>query len=551
MTKVTRGLLLGFFIISRIAPALSQHVPVHISNKGIYLFLDELAADRVIDLNSLVKPYSRATIAGLLAQADTSRYGMGGRQQAELDFYLKDYMKELPGSLPPGPATSWLWKKNHGDKRFDAFYYRDTLFQITVNPILGSDVRVNSNGAFSHWWNGVEAWSYVGRFGFWASLRDNHESLELTARDFQNQRTGGANIKVFEGGKRDFEEFRGGITYGWKWGHVGLIMDQFSWGENNAGSNIFSGRTPAFARLEFSMDPVRWFSFRYVHGVLSSEVVDSTRSFWVNNSYGTDYREVPHSKYLAANMFSFIPLKGLTLSVGNSVVYDSRGPNAGFLIPVAFFKAIDHANNARLDNMNSQLFFTVSSRNLKHFHFYGTAFIDELAMHRITRDDEFNFLSFKAGVSSTMLPDFRMVAEYTWTNCLTFMHYVPTTTFESNRYNLGHYLEDNAKDLYISVAYRPYRTLSIKAYLNHSRKGPDHTELGTVPRSGIAPFEPIVWESTRIGVLASCQIVNDLYARLGFEWRNVSGDQENVDRWTPEVYHGKTGTLHVGLNYGF
>ena len=52
-------------------------------------------------------------------------------------------------------------------------------------------------------------------------------------------------------------------------------------------------------------------------------------------------------------------------------------------------------------------------------------------------------------------------------------------------------------------------------------------------------------------LLASCQIVNDLYARLGFEWRNVSGDQENVDRWTPEVYHGKTGTFRFGLNYGF
>ena len=134
------------------------------------------------------------------------------------------------------------------------------------------------------------------------------------------------------------------------------------------------------------------------------------------------------------------------LSVGNSVVYDSRAPNAGFLIPVAFFKAIDHANNATLDNMNSQLFITASSRNLEHFHFYGTAFIDEFAMHRITENDEFNFLSFKAGVSSTMLKDFRMVAEYTWSNCLAFMHYVPTTTFESNQYNLGHYLEDNAKE---------------------------------------------------------------------------------------------------------
>ena len=222
----------------------------------------------------------------------------------------------------------------------------------------------------------------MGRFGFWASLRDNHESTALTNRDFQNQRIGAANIKSFEGGKRDYEEFRGGITYGWKWGHVGLIMDQFSWGENNAGSNIFSGRTPAFARVELSLKPVRWFSFEYVHGFLNSEVVDSSQSFYVTNAYGTDYREVYHSKYLAANMFTFTPLQGLQLSIGNSVIYDHREINMGFLIPLAFFKAIDHSQNARIDNMNEQMFLSVSSRNLKHFHFYGTLFIDELATAR-------------------------------------------------------------------------------------------------------------------------------------------------------------------------
>jgi hypothetical protein len=61
----------------------------------------------------------------------------------------------------------------------------------------------------------------------------------------------------------------------------------------------------------------------------------------------------------------------------------------------------------------------------------------------------------------------------------------------------------------------------------------------------------VVWESMRIGLLASVQLVNDLYLRLGYEWRTVTGEQETLDRWTPEVYHGKTGTLRMGLNYGF
>ncbi|MCK5136472.1 MAG: hypothetical protein KAR19_11840 [Bacteroidales bacterium] len=542
---VISGLWLGGAL-----PLFSQYVPTHITNEGIYLFLDELATKKVIDLCSLVKPYSRQTIAEKLRKADSLRTGLSSRQQSELDFYLKDYMKELPGPDPHVRATSWFWQKNHGNKRFDVFHYRDSLFQITVNPILGSDVWVNSNGSFYHWWNGVEAWSCAGRFGIWASLRDNHESVELTARDFQNQRTGGSNFKIFSGGKRDYWELRGGITYAWDWGHVGLIMGQFAWGENNAGSNIYSGRTPAFPRIELSMDPVDWFRFTYVHGALISEVVDSSLSFYTTTAYGTDYREVYHPKYLAANLFTFIPWTGLQLSVGNSVVYDYRHPHAAFLLPVAFYKAIDHTLNARIDNMNSQLFLSVSSRNLRDFHFYGTVFLDEVAVDRIFDRQEFNFVSYKAGLATTILPDARIVAEYTWTNALTFMHNIPTTTFESNQYNLGHYLEDNAKDLYVGIAYRPFRTLNIKSYINHAVKGPDHTEMGT-DRLGIVPFDPIVWKSVRFGLLANLQVINDLCIRLGYEWRDVTGEQEYLDRWTPEVYHGQTGTVRIGVNFGF
>jgi hypothetical protein len=531
-------------------PAAAQYLPVHLSNQGIYLFLDELASEGCIDLCSLVKPYSRREISLLLQETGVSRAAMTRARQAELDFFLRDYMKDLPPEGPVEPATSWLWQKRHGNKRFDLFYYSDSLFRLTVNPIVGGDVWANGNGAFYHWWNGVEAWSSVGRFAFWASLRDNHESVELTARDFQNQRIGGANIKVFSDGKRDYEEFRGGITYGWNSGFVGLIMDQFSWGEHNAGANILSGRTPAFPRLELALDPVKWFSFRYVHGFLYSEVVDSTRSFWVNNSYGPEYREVYHSKYLAANMFTFIPVKGLELSVGNSVIYDLQSPSAGFLIPIAFFKAIDHSMNASNNNNNSQLFFSLSSRNLKHFHFYGNIFIDELAVDRIFDPDEYNFVSYKAGLSSTLLLNMRMVAEYTWTNALTFMHYVPTTTFESNQYNLGHYLEDNAKEIFLSASYQLIRTLRVEATYCKALKGPDHTALGT-ERTGIAPFDPVVWESESAGLLASFQLVNDLCIRVGYEWRRVTGEEAYLDRWTPEVYRGKTQTFRFGLNYGF
>jgi hypothetical protein len=72
-----------------------------------------------------------------------------------------------------------------------------------------------------------------------------------------------------------------------------------------------------------------------------------------------------------------------------------------------------------------------------------------------------------------------------------------------------------------------------------------------MPRENLPPFDPVVWESSRIGILGTLQIVNDLYARIVYEWRNVEGEQDYLDRWTSAEYHGQTGTLRIGLNYGF
>ena len=77
--------------------------------------------------------------------------------------------------------------------------------------------------------------------------------------------------------------------------------------------------------------------------------------------------------------------------------------------------------------MNSQLFFSASSRNLKDFHFYGSLFFDEVAVDRFFNSEEHNFVSYKLGAATTLLPNSRIWAEYTWSNALVFRHNVPTT----------------------------------------------------------------------------------------------------------------------------
>jgi len=513
----------------------SQYIPHPLNNYDVYSFLDEFS----LPYNAAIKPYGRTQIYDLLNSLDNTTLSL--RQQKELSFYLRDFNK---GSLPKGSYK----------KRIDLYYHEDSLFSLTVNPILGADLWTNKNGFEYHWWNGAEAWASIGKLGIFVSLRDNHESSALTNPYYLNKNNDkcGSGYKVLSDGKIDYEEIRGGITYAWPKVRIGLIKDNFSWGTNYNGSNILSGRPPSFVHLDLQVNPVRWLDFHYIHGWLNSEQVDSIRSFYVTNAYGTNFRRFYLKKFIAANMFTFYPIPLLGLSVGNSIIYDYNNIHPAFLVPVMFFKALDHSLNFGIKNMNSQMFFDISSRNIDHVHLYSSLFIDELAIKRIIDPDEYNFISFKGGARISNLPANTFACiEYTITNALTFRHDVPTTTFESNKFNLGHYLTDNAREFFLTAGYKPIRNAMVQISYTNAMKGPDHTELGTMPREAIKPFTPVVWKRRSMTFQASWQPLNDLFIRLGYEWSNITGEQEALIKYTPEFLWGKTGTMNVGMNYGF
>ena len=80
----------------------SQVVYEHVSNTNIYDYLDEMAGLKIIELNSIVKPYPRKMIREKLdlineaSEKDTQL--LSKRQKKELKFYLNSYSLE---STPP------------------------------------------------------------------------------------------------------------------------------------------------------------------------------------------------------------------------------------------------------------------------------------------------------------------------------------------------------------------------------------------------------------------------------------------------------------------
>ncbi|OFX26386.1 MAG: hypothetical protein A2041_07335 [Bacteroidetes bacterium GWA2_31_9b] len=517
----------------------AQNVYYHTSNREIYDFLDEMANLKVIDIHTTVKPFSRMFIASKLTEIKESSYSLNSRQQAELDFYFKDFNKELK-------------KDKKFNKRLDLYTYKDSLFTFSVNPILGIEYFMNDSGSFYHRWNGAEVFAYIGNnWGFYASLRDNHESMILEKEDFLTQRTG-ANYKYTnEGG--DYSEMRGGLTYSWNWGSIGIVKDHFEWGNNYNGANIFSGRTPSFAHIKLQLKPVKWFEFNWVHGWLVSEVIDSASTMTFTNAYGADTRDMMFDKYLAANLFTFKPWNNFYVSLGNSIIYSSDGPQLQYLIPVMFYKSVDHTYNAtdqsgRNVGQNSQMFIDISSRNMKKLRLSATLFIDELSTDRFTNDTLWNFWSFKGSARiSDLIPNTFITAEYTKSMPLTYKHNIPTTTFESNGYNLGHYLMDNSHEFYFSLLVKPYRTLTIKADYLFAQKGKDYDDLGG-SRLGNPFMDSVEWENKTFSLRVSYQIINDGYLFVKYQHSEITGDN---NKYTPIVYYGTQNTISLGANIGF
>ena len=551
-------IILFLFNITFLFTAQSQVVYEHLTNENIYLFLDELANEQWIEINGAIKPYSRTFIADKLLQAQSYRSEMSDRQMKELDFYIQGFTLEIDDRIKLNPKINFLKGTKGFGVALNPFggFYQDHLFRFQAQPVYGYSMFKNDNGTESYSYGGLQGYAYIGdHVGIYASLRDNHYSQAFNRVGYLNPIPGG-NFKGSEKGGVDWSEMRGGVTFAWDWGEIGLVKDHFAWGSNNHGATYFSGKQPSFAQLTIKLTPAYWLEFNYVHGWLVSEVVDSARSYWDGSTNDPRFRAVFRPKWLTANMFTIKPIKGLNLSIGNSIIYSDRDHPA-FWIPVFVYKPVDHTYNATdkygQAGQNSQLFADVSIRLIKHLHLYGSLFSDEIKFTRIGVDSVHNFWTWKGGfqVSNFLVKNYSFTMEYTRSLPGPYQHPISTTTYASNLYNMGYYLRDNSDEIYFSLMVKPLRGLHLKAEAFIARHGPD--EIYEDGNEMVAtPFmEWVAWQNTTYAFSVRYEIVNNVYVYANATISNVIGDEELVIKWTPEYYRGDQFTLSGGFNIGF
>lgn len=521
----------------------AQVIYQHPDNTTIYDFIGELAMQKDINYNSVVLPLSRKMIAQYLNDSFSISL-LSKRQEKDRLFFLKDYNKEIRR------------KKGSFDKRKDAFYYTNPYFQLSANPVFGANYNTAPKGFCRYL--GAEANMYLGKnWGVYVSFREFYEQKQITSPSFLNQQRGGqVRTSSFTGVKEtalDFTEMRGGITYDWGWGDIGLVQDHFQWGNNGHGSNIFSGKIPAMPQLKLHLKPTPWLEFNSVHAWLQSNIIDSSRSYYTGRNI---YRTVMRDKYLTANFISVRPIKNLWFSFGNSTIYSDIGINPAYLMPMFFWRPVDHlltGSGSNNTGQNGQLYFDISSRNIKGLHLYANFFIDEMYLTSALDKDKAkrrNQASFKLGGRYYNLfnKNASLVFEYTRSNPFAFRHHIPTTSFESSDFNLGHYLGDNSQEYYTAFIFKPLRGLSSKIYYLNATKGEEFPFIGHSGTTGVPFQEKIMFRQKEVGLEINYEILNDVHL---YNQIIVSDIEDKTGKYVPAALGGKKTQIKLGFNIGF
>lgn len=554
-----RKLLTFFFSSCLFISASAQDIYDPPANEEIESFLDELSSEHLIDLNSSVRPYSRAFILQKLDEADAAVSKLNTRQKKELKLYLDCYRPAwkrhftfsgnpisftfsspplLQESGPGGDVQSVAQGKRHRCA---------PAVSISLVPMIYEQYAMNEYGSINKSEIGAGIFGNIGKhIGFSFGMIRGYQSERLAGPVMFTPEPG-QRWNSWSNGAGDYTDWTGQVVVSWKWGSFGIIKDRFTWGDNYHGATIFSDKPPAFPHVRLHVKPAKWIEFNFISGILQSGVIDSNLTLREGDGSDTRYRQ----KYMSANLVTFIPWKYLDISLGNSVIYGDKFELA-YTIPLLFYKSIDHTMSPEpglTGGTNAQMFLDVSSRQIRHLHLYLTVFIDELKISRITSRNEHNFIGWKGGFRLSDLPvkNLSFTAEGTRTLPFVYQHNVTVTTYETDGFNLGSWMRDNSQEIFLLLEYRPLSRLRLGLSYCYSWHGDNFDYTTETSPTTVPVFHNMTWQNRSWAVCSSWALAGNTSIFLTYENSLKKGDVS----FNSPSFQGGTNTVSGGVRVGF
>ncbi|MBM3402419.1 MAG: capsule assembly Wzi family protein [Bacteroidetes bacterium] len=487
----------------------------------INIFLARQAQKGNIHLTDFILPMSRKDIAFNLFTLQDSIHKLSTIEKQELAFYLKEYTE-----FNLNRTDSILFFKKDPYKRWRAFSSENDGFQVRIDPVIGLETIQGAGKQVFKVSNGLQLWGHMGKkIGFQLYFTDILESGTRidTIRQFNNE----TGIVRFENVNKDaklltYSNLRGSVSYEFKNGSIVLGNDQLLWGYGENGRIVMSDKAPAYPFVRLDYQPLKWLKFQYAHTWLQSAIVDSARSYPKGNTIYGSNREIFVSKFMATHSLNFFPVEGLSLSVGESIVYSDK-MDLGYLIPVMIFKAYDQISSRYNINSgsNGQFFFQASSRNhIKGMHLYGTLFIDEIRGSEVfNRSKSRNQVGYNTGASITdlFLPYLSLGVEYTRINPFVYQNLIPAQSYTSQNYLMGDWIGQNAERLTAWLRYNPLPRLNTRVRLDYIRKGEDGSledQYYAEPQPGFLSSK--VESQKQFLFEAGYELINNLHIRASY-----------------------------------
>lgn len=451
-------------------------------------FLSRQAQKGNISIDDYILPLSRKEIARLLVQLDS--VSLTPKELKELAFYHKEF-SEFDSRY--ADETSIIKKDEANRLRFLSI--KKNGFILRGDPILTLETTQSPNQNIVKRSQGVSFYGYMGKgFSFQASFRDIYETGDgLDSLKNFSPETGIIRIANLNPNAKilNYGDVRAYGSYAWKHGVVSIGKDQNLWGYGENGRITLSDKAPSYPFVRFDYQPLKWLKFNYVHAWLHSGIIDSAAIYKKGNDIYGSNRDLFVSKFLVTHSLHFLPLKGLSVSVGESMVYSDR-IDVAYFIPILFFKAYDRYSSRYNINAgsNSQFFFQASSRNhLKNTHFYSTLFIDEIRTSTIfDKAKSRNQLGYNIGASITDIGISYLTigAEYTRINPFVYNNIIPAQTYQNQESNLGDWMGSNSDRLIAYLKYTPFPRLKTSITYQYARKGDE----GTLEQQYLAEPQP-------------------------------------------------------------
>jgi hypothetical protein len=517
--------------------------------EDVYNFLRRVSQKGIVEFNDLIRPLPRKYISDKLLELDSLSSQLTSLEREELKFFLKDFYHERWVSEGNDKQTEHLnfFGFDPAD-RWRMFSYGGDGFKINADLILGAEIGYVKDANQTHFWNGIYSYGYIyDVLGFSFDFRDNTESgttidktKEFTPETGVNARSD-LNTYNYSPDKMEYSEGKMMLATDWKWGSIAAGKEFLEWGYGDNGLLVMSQKAPSFPLIRLDINPVDWLSFNYFHAWLSSDVIDSTSFYYTANG---SQRFLFREKYLASHTLTIKPTKGLDISVGESIIYSDQ-LEILYLIPITFFRLADHYLSRQYNQAgsNSQFFLSLSSKgHLKNTHLFGSLIIDELSTSGITDPETQKYqIGFTLGSSVTDLPidNLTLKLEYTKIYPYTFQHYINTTTYESASYVLGHWMNNNADQVYGSLKYRFIRGLEAEIWARYIRQGERADESKQFELPQPAFLSGLRTNYTYFGGQIKYEFLHDLFVRARYQYMNTSKQQEDlsfVDDSNQEFY---------------